>query len=131
MICDKTDPTAPTLVGDINFFLSKGEETGVIQAEVNVMIGEGAARRKGLAQEALLLGLRYLIQHHQVSFVLARISDENLPSISMFQHRLGWAIESHSDVFSETTFKLTILPSFLDDLISNSPEYAITQEIPS
>jgi RimJ/RimL family protein N-acetyltransferase len=131
LVCDKTDPSNVKLVGDINFFLSTDENSNEITAEVNIMIGEASARRKGLAQEALGLGVRYVVEKLHVTVLLARISDDNVASMNMFQTKLQWPVESHSEVFSETTFKMSVSPKFLEDLVLNVPEYSVTDDYES
>jgi hypothetical protein len=117
------------LIGDINFFLKKDEEDGdSIEAEVNIMIGEADSRRKGLAKEALLLGFRYVIEQHKATSIIARISDENIASISLFETKLQWKIESHSDVFGETTFKSVSDAAFKSSLEAQTPDYRVTQD---
>lgn len=92
------------------------------------MIGEAEARRKGLAKEALLLAFRYAIERYHVSTLIARIDDSNAASINLFTNKLNWAIDSHSDVFQETTFKVDVTPAFLASLASDTPEYLVTND---
>jgi len=92
------------------------------------MIGESDARRKGLAKEALLLAFLYVIEQHKVGSLVARISDNNIPSMNLFQNKLNWPIESHSDVFAETTFKTATHPEFVALLQSEAPDYRVVHD---
>lgn len=116
-------------IGDVNLFLVVSDENDAqIQAEVNVMIGEASARRKGLAKEALLLAFRYAIEHHRVTSLIARIDDSNTASINLFTNKLKWTIDSHSDVFQETTLKVDVTPSFITFLESETPQYVASND---
>lgn len=90
------------------------------------MIGEEEARRKGLAREALFLAFRYAIEQYKATSLLARISDSNVASINLFANKLKWPIESHSEAFSETSFKIDVTPEFQSLLASNAPIYIVS-----
>ena len=47
------------MVGDVNLFLSIDDETGSKSAEIEVMVAEPAARRSGIATEAVQLMMGY------------------------------------------------------------------------
>lgn len=128
LIAEKVGHGQLRLVGDINLFLQEEEDAACVQAEVNIMIGESDARRKGLAKEALLIACLYVIEHHKVSSLLARISDSNAPSLNLFQNKLSWPIDSHSEVFSETTFKVFATPDVIAVLQNEVPEYRVSHD---
>ena len=92
------------------------------------MIGESDSRRKGLGKEALLLGFRYVIEHLHATSILARISDDNVASITLFKEKLQWAVESHSDVFSETSFRKESNSAFKSFLEQHTPDYRVTED---
>lgn len=89
------------------------------------MVAEADARRKGLAKESLFLAFRYATQRHHATSFLARISDENAASINLFKTKLAWHIESHSDVFSETSFKQVVDAHFIQALESSTPDFQV------
>jgi len=72
--------------------------------------------RKGIAKEALVLLMRYAIAHLNVTSFLARISDKNEASLSLFRNALNFQQESHSDFFAETTLRLKVTPEFKTSL---------------
>ena len=109
------------MVGDVNFFLHPGWEGGEVGedgeederegAEMEIMIAEPAARRKGFASEAvrmmMLFGVRGMLRAEGESRVQLRrfrvkIGDANVASLALFRERLGFALHSHSDFFNET-----------------------------
>lgn len=128
LIAEKIDHGKLRLIGDINLFLQEDYDASCLQGEVNIMIGESDARRKGLAKEALILGCLYVIEHHDVGSLVARISDSNAPSINLFQNKLNWPLESHSEVFSETTFKVSTTPDFFAELQCEVPDYRVSHD---
>ena len=129
LIGEKIAGSKAVPIGDVNLFLQPSDQNeGKNEAEVNVMIGEAEARRKGLAKEALLLAFRYAIEYHNVTTLIARIDDSNAASINLFANKLQWPIESHSDAFKETTFKVHVSPEFITSLQSDTPDYAVTTD---
>ena len=77
------------LVGDVNISLAESFDNDDIEAEVNIMIAEVIARRKGLST----LIVRYLIGSLKEIGVgrrmLATINDDNVESINLFK-KLGF-----------------------------------------
>lgn len=127
LIGEKIDGSEANPIGDVNLFLVTSD-ADTIQAEVNIMIGEASARRKGLAKEALLLAFRYAIEHHRVTSLIARIDDSNAASINLFTNKLNWSVDSHSDVFQETTLKADVTSSFITFLTSETPNYVVSND---
>ncbi|XP_049848735.1 N-acetyltransferase 9-like protein [Schistocerca gregaria] len=96
------DTASREMVGDINLFISECD--GTRAAEINVMIAEVSARRKGYAREAVKLAMEHLHKTHFIDRFVARISDMNFASTCLFRDRLGFLFESHSQIFSESTW---------------------------
>jgi RimJ/RimL family protein N-acetyltransferase len=102
------------MVGDVNAFLSEiisdpqgdedeGEPTGRLSAEMEVMIADASQRRRGMAEEALLLLIHFLLDRvPAVRELVAKVSDGNEASLRLFTHRLGFHTRRRLDVFSQT-----------------------------
>ena len=72
------------MAGDINIFLGRDADEPK-QGELSVMIVEKASLRKGLAQEALELIMHYGIKQFGLTSYIAKIQNNNLPSIKLFE----------------------------------------------
>lgn len=107
------------MIGDVNLFLSDmeddaDEEGGAStqaqskQGELEIMIAETSARRKGLATQALELMIAYASRpplNLGPAQLLARIGMANEASISMFE-KLGFAIVRRVEVFREVEMRV-------------------------
>ena len=87
------------MVGDANLFLSE-EERGTAEAEI--MIADSSCRGLGLGWEAMLLMLRYGTEKLGLSKFVAKIKEDNQPSLKMFS-KIGFIEQSRSEVFKEVT----------------------------
>ena len=87
------------MVGDANLFLSE-EETRTAEAEI--MIADASCRGLGLGWEAMLLMLRYGTEKLGLTKYVAKIKEENQPSLKMFS-KIGFIEQSRSEVFKEVT----------------------------
>ena len=100
--------SAVFLCGDVDVFLrSDSDGSAHWTAELNVMIAEDSARRKGLATEAVRTAMRWA-QHclpHCISVFEAKISAANAPSIALFS-KLGFVQTDFVEAFNEYTFEL-------------------------
>ncbi|EFJ51959.1 hypothetical protein VOLCADRAFT_56363 [Volvox carteri f. nagariensis] len=93
IVLDRNRPDTPgtgfhggAMAGDVNLFLTLGEEEGGRQAaEVEVMIAEEASRGKGLAKEALRLLMAYASRELGVKRYVAKIHEVNHPSQRLFE----------------------------------------------
>jgi len=98
------------MVGDVNLFFNgtddEGEEDRGV-CEVEVMLAEPAARRRGLGTEAVQLLLGYAAQRCAVRRFYCKIGDANTASIAMFK-RLGFAVCNHVAAFEETELELLV-----------------------
>jgi RimJ/RimL family protein N-acetyltransferase len=91
------------LVGDVNLYISETEDLQN-QGEIEVMIAESSARRKGIASEALQLMMNYAKTAHNISEFIAKIKMDNKPSITMFE-RLGFSLHQKNEIFEEVVYR--------------------------
>lgn len=108
------------MAGDVNAFLSEiisdpqddegeGQPTGELSAELEVMIADASHRRRGLAEEALLLLIHFLLERMPaVSEFVAKVSDGNEPSLRLFTDRLGFHTRRRLDVFEQTELVMDV-----------------------
>jgi len=94
-----------TIVGDVNLFFNNEDDTH--EAEVEVMIADERVRRKGHGFESAVLMMQYGITDLGATHYTAKIAMSNTPSLTLFK-RLGFEIESQSDVFKEITLHLSV-----------------------
>jgi len=107
------------MVGDVNAFFSEiiadpindddeGQPTGEFSAELEVMIAERSHRRKGLAREALLLLVYFILKRVQLPIreFVAKISDGNDASMRLFTMKLGFKTRRRLEIFSQTELVL-------------------------
>ena len=104
------------MVGDVNLFLSLDETVGddgvtvissILQAEVEIMIAEPSARRKGIALSAVQHMVSYGASVLNVKRFFVKISDSNLASMSMFRDKLGFTFVNYAECFKETELEFT------------------------
>jgi len=85
------------------------ENNGIIRsAEIEVMVAEPWARRKGLAKEALGLMMRFGTEKLGKTKFIAKIKCDNEPSIQLFQ-KLGFRQVTQPNIFDEISFELNCL----------------------
>lgn len=94
-----------TMVGDVNLFWNDHESANT--AEIEIMIAEPVARRKGIAQQALRMMMAYAIKDHGVNKFVAKIGFDNGESQNLFR-KMGFAETSTSDVFRERTLSFRV-----------------------
>eukprot|EP00924_Labyrinthula_sp_SR-Ha-C_P001126 augustus_masked-scaffold_7-processed-gene-14.52-mRNA-1 protein AED:0.35 eAED:0.35 QI:0/-1/0/1/-1/1/1/0/172 len=92
------------MVGDVNMFfhdylIENDIEYGV--GEVEVMIAEKTARRKGIAIEAVTLILKYAKETLGTRKVVAKVGAGNVPSLNLFRDRLDFDTDGKPNVFNE------------------------------
>lgn len=100
-----------TPVGDVNMFMSENLQDA---AEIEIMIAEPSARRRGVAQTALRWMMGYASKSFGVHRVLAKIKDDNESSIRLFRDKLGFKLLEALPAFGETVFELH-LPAVSND----------------
>lgn len=100
------------MVGDANIFFlptdncgayleAAGAASNAVCAEIMVMIASSAARRRGCAVAAVAALLRYAMEHCAVEAFVAKISEDNAASLSLFTDRLGFAEAKRLPCFAE------------------------------
>ena len=99
------------MIGDVNLFWSDLDEPST--AEIEVMIGVGECRGRGLAPLALCLMMAYGLLHLKIDKFRAKILDHNEPSIKLFRDKLGFKETKRVAVFHEVHFELEA-PQALD-----------------
>ena len=110
------DSTAGTgidaMVGDVNLFfhawLREEGDADYAVAEIEVMIGEPSARRKGMATAAVQTMLDYAATELATRKFVAKIKMSNEPSLAMFSSRLGFVEVDRDDGFQEIELQLTL-----------------------
>ena len=89
-------------VGDVNVFFDVENSTG----EINVMIADPSARRKGLAREAIRVAMaESKLVFPGVSHFLAKIDEDNVASQALFES-LGFLEVKRVAVFREIHYQL-------------------------
>ena len=100
------------MAGDVNLFfhawLREEEDADHAVAEVEVMIGEPAARRKGLATQAMRLMLDYAATELGTRKFVAKIKMGNGPSLAMFSSKLGFVEVDRDEGFQEVELHLSM-----------------------
>ena len=102
IVLDRADGA---MAGDVNLFFhpwlrEEGQAEHAV-AEVEVMIGEPAARRKGLASEALQLMMDYAAAELGTRRFVAKIKMVNEPSLALFGSKLGFTEVDRDEGFGE------------------------------
>lgn len=71
------------MIGDVNLFLNKDENDQLI-AEIDIMIAENTARKRGFGFETAKLMMAYGLKLGVTKFI-AKINASNQPSIKLFE----------------------------------------------
>jgi len=93
------------MVGDVNLFVSRGENDKERLGELNVMIAEPNFRRKGCGTEAIAGMIWYSQQQLTINKFIAKVQIKNLASISLFSEKLGFKEVGRSEAFEEVTLE--------------------------
>uniref|UniRef100_A0A0K0DE74 N-acetyltransferase domain-containing protein n=1 Tax=Angiostrongylus cantonensis TaxID=6313 RepID=A0A0K0DE74_ANGCA len=91
-----------SMIGDVNLFLSTDRHSG----ELEVMIAEQAARCSGAATEAVSLLISYALKELKLKNFFAKITEDNMASLHLFERKLHFKRISYSEVFGEFTLEL-------------------------
>ncbi|EGT57145.1 hypothetical protein CAEBREN_22421 [Caenorhabditis brenneri] len=99
------------MVGDVNLFISTSASSenpseDVTEGEVEIMIAEPSGRGKGIGEEAVSLIISWALKNLQINVFRAKITDDNTPSLSLFQKKLGFEQVGYSTAFKEYTLEL-------------------------
>lgn len=73
-------------------------------AEIEIMIAEQSARRKGYGSVAIKLITQYAIEWLSITRFIAKINDDNAPSIAMFTNSLHYTLFAKVECFEELHF---------------------------
>jgi RimJ/RimL family protein N-acetyltransferase len=95
------DASTGRMAGDVNVVLKVDAERPGL-AEIDVMVADSGARRKGIAQEAVAIAMAYAVTELCVddSFV-AKIVHDNEPSLKLFTSKLGYVEVKRVPAFQE------------------------------
>ncbi|CAI9571482.1 unnamed protein product [Staurois parvus] len=99
---DQGCPEEQCMVGDVNLFITDPENPAL--AEIEIMIAEPTCRGKGFGEESTRLMLFYGISSLGISTFQAKIGQENMKSVQLFQ-KLHFEEVSFSSVFQELTLQ--------------------------
>ena len=91
------------MVGDVNISLGEASDSDDIQAEVNIMIAEPIARRRGLSTHVIHFLIGKLKSLGIAKRILATINEYNSESISFFK-KLGFAEKKKMACFQQIQF---------------------------
>ena len=94
------------MVGDVNCFFNDPDDP-LDNVEVEMMIAEPTARRKGFATEALQLIMAYCARDLRVKGFRAQILRKNEGSRRLFEG-LGFSFDKAIDVFDEEVWKMKV-----------------------
>ncbi|CAB9521525.1 acetyltransferase 9-like protein [Seminavis robusta] len=105
------------MVGDVNLFFSEEEDeeeevedtisppkekpTQQLQAELDIMIAEEDCRGQGLGKEASCLMMLYGTKAKTIRRFFCKIKENNQPSLSLFQKKLGFQQCAYAACFQE------------------------------
>ena len=111
-VTDSSDLTAG-MCGDVNAFLSEVDVDeddggrGLQAAELEIMIADPTRRRSGFAREALQLFIHWLLGvKPSLQRLVAKITDDNVPSRKLFEGALGFTVFKHMPVFEQTELRI-------------------------
>ena len=119
---------AGSAVGDVNLFLSVDSDSDSdtdasaasaaslvaasesrprrrpprLQGELEIMVARPSARRRGLALEALNLMMDFAVRRLAVRRFFVKIGDDNVPSRTLFEGKLGFGVVRYETCFRET-----------------------------
>jgi len=96
---------AAGMVGDVNVFLLPDGD-----AEVSVMVAVPAARRRGLAAEAVAAATAFAAARLGARSFVAKVADDNAPSLALFTTRLGYVEARRVPAFAEVHLRRALPP---------------------
>ena len=101
------------MIGDVNLFLNNDEQCRT--AELDVMIAEPNARRKGLGRRSALAMMYYGIHYWAINAFIVKIGMNNHASLQLFAS-LGFKRVSESQVFQEATLALPVTQQLIETI---------------
>src|SRR5699024_8807987 len=99
---DEKERQVRSMVGDVNFYIL--DRTNAI-AEIEIMIAEVSARRRGLGREAVLSMMKFGYDVVGVKQFTAKIKSSNVVSQKLFTDHFGFVEAGRSEIFDEITFQ--------------------------
>lgn len=117
-----------SMIGDTNLFLINGGEDSELESEVEleIMIADPAARRKGLASESLKLLMIFAIRERicpKRKFTV-KIGVENFASCRMFE-KFGFVKVGVNEIFNEVQYFFDLSDDKLLDQFINETKYEL------
>lgn len=99
------------MLGDVNLFIStstssEDDSEDVTEGEVEIMIADASGRGQGIGEEAVTLIISWAYKNLQIRVFRVKITDDNTPSLSLFEKKLGFNRIGHSTAFKEYTLEL-------------------------
>lgn len=94
------------LVGDINVFFSRADDSNGDAAEINIMIADLGDRNKGYASEALMLAMAYAVQKFNVGHFFVKVLAKNSQALAFFRKHGFKDGEAGVDAFGEVRLAL-------------------------
>jgi RimJ/RimL family protein N-acetyltransferase len=110
-----------SLVGDTNIFIKDEDDKF---GEIEIMIAEETARRKGFGRESTLLMLRYAIENLKLKKLQAIIGSDNSKSIKMFQN-LQFVQKCGPNIFNEVLLEATVEKEWVSFIENETKSYSI------
>ena len=104
------------MAGDVNLHILDQNDEGNQTAEVEVMIATARSRRKGLAKDAVLMMMAYAIHNLPIHQFVAKILEQNEPSIHLFSVSLGFQEQRRVRAFGEIHYTLDVSHELRDKL---------------
>ncbi|CAF0861463.1 unnamed protein product [Adineta steineri] len=135
---DQTHDEIKSMIGDVNLFLNDSDD--IHCGELELMIAEVTARRKGYGLETLYTFLRYgkfkfhlfnklfflaAIETLHITRFIVKIGLKNLPSIALFTKKFQFQTIETSQVFQEVTMERRVDDEFIKLLQMKTPDYKI------
>ncbi|OTF70076.1 N-acetyltransferase 9-like protein [Euroglyphus maynei] len=105
---DQNECEVQSMIGDVNLFICHDHDVDNNDnepvAEIEIMIAEQRARRKGYGREATMLMLKFGHEILGIRKFRAKIKTSNIHSQRMFSEIFGFVEYSRSTVFDEITY---------------------------
>ncbi|CAF0874587.1 unnamed protein product [Adineta steineri] len=120
---DQTHDEIKSMIGDVNLFLNDSDD--IHCGELELMIAEVTARRKGYGLETLYTFLRYAIEILHITRFIVKIGLKNTPSIALFTKKFQFQTIETSEVFQEVTMERRVDDEFIKLLQMKTPDYKI------
>jgi RimJ/RimL family protein N-acetyltransferase len=110
------DSDTGLMAGDVNVVLNVDAERPGL-AEIDVMVADVKARRKGIAKEAATMAMSYAVAEVGVydAFV-AKIVDDNEPSLKLFTRSLGFVEVKRVPAFQEVHLERLVRDAMREEL---------------